>query len=106
MEVIRGNITFKGIAAVQTFPGKWYGMGNHRTLGNRRQGEYRNGQGIWRKIELSLVGVRRAEYGSRQGVTQNAMTGERMSDNIINKIHHYSGKIVLKSAIKIAKLIF
>ena len=58
------------------------------------------------KKELSLVGVRRAEYGSRHGVTRHAMTGERMSDNIINKIHHYSGKIVLKSAIKIAKLIF
>lgn len=52
------------------------------------------------------MGVRRAEYGSRPRVTRNAMIGERMSDKFINKIHHYSGKIVLKAAIKIAKLIF
>lgn len=49
---------------------------------------------------------REQNYGSRHGVTNNAVVGERMSDSIINKIHHYSGKIVLKSAIKIAKLIF
>lgn len=45
------------------------------------------------KKELSLVGVRRAEYGSRHGVTRNAMIGERMSDNIINKIIIIQGKL-------------
>ena len=45
-------------------------------------------------------------YKRRHGVVSNAMIEESMSDCIVNKIHHYSGKIVLKSAIKIAKLIF
>ena len=49
---------------------------------------------------------REQNYESRHGVTDNAMIGERMSDSIINKIHHYSGKMVLKLAIKLAKLIF
>lgn len=39
-------------------------------------------------------------------MVSNATIGERMNDSIINKIQHYSGKMVLKWAIKMAKSIF
>ena len=67
----------------------------------------RNDQRNWRKKESSVLRESREQnYERGHGVVSNAMIGERMNDSIINKIHHYSGKMVLKSAIKLAKLIF
>ena len=67
----------------------------------------RNDQRNWRKKENSVLRESREQnYERRHGVVNNAMIGERMNDSIINKNHHYSGKMVLKMAMKLAKLIF
>ena len=74
-------------------------MENHRTseIGGKE----------WIEMTKEIGGKRKVQScGSQENRIMKGGMGWLAMHSIINKIHHYSGKIVLKSAIKIAKLIF